>query len=65
MKKTYIQPTTVVAEIQQQHIICGTRFNALGGGIFDYEGAGDGSDQNGGKPRSRQHNVWDEDWDEE
>ena len=62
MKKTYIQPTTVVAEIQQQHIICGTQVNALGGGIFDGTiSPGDGT--GGSSPRSRGlDDLWEEEF---
>ena len=59
MKKTYIQPTTLVAQLRQQGIICGSEVTKTSGPL-GYEGAGDGTDEHGGKPRSRQYNVWDD-----
>lgn len=61
MKKTYIKPTTFEAHIQQQGIICNSKLtNTNGNADLEYEGAGDGTDEHGGKPRSRQYNVWDD-----
>jgi len=62
MKKTYVKPTTLVAQLQQQGIICGSEVrNVDGNGDLNYQGAGDGTGDS--KPRSRQHNVWDEEED--
>ena len=64
MKKQYMKPTMMVAEIQQTAMICGSEVTkASGNADLEYAGAGDG-DQVGGAPRSRQHNVWDEDEEE-
>ena len=61
MKKEYMQPTTLVAQLRQQGIICGSEVrNVDSNEGLGYGGAGDGSQQSGGAPRSRQHTVWDE-----
>ena len=63
MKKTYVKPTTLVAQLQQQGIICGSDkvTNVDGNEGLGYQGAGDGTGDS--KPRSRQYNVWDEEED--
>ena len=66
MKKQYMKPTMTVAEIQQTTMICGSTevTKASGNAGLGYAGAGDGTEEHGGAPRSRQHNVWDEDEEE-
>ena len=65
MKKQYMKPTMMVAEIQQTAMICGSEVTkASGNAGLGYEGAGDGTEEHGGAPRSRQHNVWDEEEEE-
>ena len=65
MKKQYMKPTMMVAEIQQTSIICGSdKVTDVKGNALGYGGAGDGTEEHGGAPRSRQHNVWDEDEEE-
>ncbi|MBO7110255.1 MAG: hypothetical protein J6V97_09230 [Prevotella sp.] len=66
MKKQYMKPTMMVAEIQQTSMICGSNEikSTNGNAGLGYEGAGDGTEDHGGAPRSRQHNVWDEDEEE-
>ena len=65
MKKQYMKPAMMVAEIQQTAMICGSEVTkASGNADLGYAGAGDGTEEHGGAPRSRQHNVWDEEEEE-
>ena len=60
MKKTYLQPTTMVVTLQQQGIICTSndvsRVSSNAG--IDYGGSGSGP------ARARQHSGidWDDEW---
>ena len=59
MKKTYTQPTILVAQIQQQGIICSSELSKVKSNAeLEYEGAGDGTAAHGGTPRSRHQGVW-------
>ena len=55
MKKIYIQPTTIVAEIQQQHIICNSEVDVIPPGQPNQPAGA----------RRRGHDVWDEEEEEE
>lgn len=61
MKKAYVKPTTNVAQILQQHMICSSNVNTLSGGTF-YDTPLPGNDTGGSIPRSR---GFDDLWDEE
>ena len=59
MKKTYLQPTTMVVTLQQQGIICTSNDVSRVSGNTDIGYGGSGS----GPARARQHSGID--WDEE
>jgi hypothetical protein len=60
MKKTYLQPTTMVVTLQQQGIICTSNdvSRVSGNAGIDYGGSGSGP------ARARQHSGidWDDEW---
>lgn len=60
MKKTYLQPWAIVAEIGHSTMICNSDIKSNNG--IDYGGV----DETGGKePASRRKSVWDEEEEEE
>jgi hypothetical protein len=60
MKKTYLQPTTMVVTLQQQGIICTSNDVSRVSGNTDIGYGGSGS----GPARARQHSGidWDDEW---
>jgi hypothetical protein len=62
-KQTNLKPTMTVAVIQQTGIVCasGDITNVKGNALNGYGGGGDGTNEHGGKPRSRRRDVWDDD----
>ena len=60
MKKTYLQPTTMVVTLQQQGIICTSNDVSRVSGNTDIDYGGSGS----GPARARQHSgiAWDDEW---
>ena len=63
MKKTYLQPTTMVVTLQQQGIICTSNDVSRVSNNADIDYGGGGS----GPARARQHSGidWDDEWDDE
>ncbi len=60
MKKTYLQPTTMVVTLQQQGIICTSNDVSRVSSNADLDYGGSGS----GPARARQHSGidWDDEW---
>ena len=60
MKKTYLQPTTMVVTLQQQGIICTSNDVSRVSGNTDIDYGGGGSSP----ARARQHSGidWDDEW---
>ena len=59
MKKTYLQPTTMVVTLQQQGIICTSNVSSVNSNVgIGYGGGGSGP------ARARQHSGidWDDEW---
>lgn len=64
-KKVYATPAMDVVELEVNDIVCASpdyEVKKMGTGEFQYFGAGDGSEQNGGEARGRGrgNSIWDE-----
>ena len=63
MKNVYQTPSMTVMEMKAASFLCGSgeqQVRSISGETVGYGGAGDGGSNNGGSPRSRGFDGWDD-----